>query len=75
MCTDCYIVGADNVLYKCNDTVFVMLYRGYVIVAETVSRLTFHGSRDTAVDGKVMFAHFVLMGFNLQINIRLLRFP
>jgi hypothetical protein len=52
-----------------------MLYRGYVIVAETVSRLTFHGSRDTAVDGKVMFAHFVLMGFNIQINIRLLRFP
>lgn len=53
---------------------FVILYRGYVIVAETVSRLTLHGSRDTAVDGKVMFAHFVLMFFNLQIDIRLLRF-
>jgi len=54
--------------------VFIILYRGYVIVAETVSRLTFHGSRDTAVEGKVMFAHFVLMVFNLQIYIRLLRF-
>ena len=49
----------------------VILYRGCVIVAETVSSLTFHGSRDTAVDGKVMFAHFVLMVFYLQIDIRL----
>jgi hypothetical protein len=54
--------------------VFIILYRGYVIVAETVSRLTFHGSRDTAVEGKVMFAHFVLMVCNLQIDTRLLRF-
>lgn len=59
LCTYCCIVEADDVLYRYNDTVFVILYRGYVIVAETVSRLTFHGSRDTAVDGKVMFAHFV----------------
>lgn len=73
MCTY-YIIEADNVLYRYNNTVFVKLYRGYVIVAETVSRLTLHGSRDTAVDGKVMFAHFVLMVFNLQIDIRLLRF-
>ena len=72
MCTDCYIVEVDSVLLY-DDTVFVVLYRVYVIVAETVSRLTFHGSRDTAVDGKVMFARFVLMGFNLQIDIRLLR--
>ena len=74
MCTYCYTVEADNFLYRYNDTVFVILYRGYVIVAETVSRLTFHGSRDTAVDGKVMFAHFVLMVFNLQIDIGFLRF-
>jgi hypothetical protein len=66
MCTY-YIVESDNVLYRYNDPVFVTLYRGYVIVAETVSRLTLHGSRDTAVDGKVTFAHFVLMVFNLQI--------
>jgi len=66
MCTY-YIVGADDVLYRYNATVFVILYGGYVIVAETVSRLTLHGSRDTAADGKVMFAHFVLMVFNLQI--------
>jgi hypothetical protein len=54
MCTNCCTVEPDNVLYRYNDTVFIVLYRGYVIVADTVSRLTFHGSRDTAVDGKVM---------------------
>jgi hypothetical protein len=72
ICTDCHTVETDSVLCRYNDTVFVVLYSGYVIVAETVSRLTFHGSRDTAVDGKVMFAQFVLMGFNLQVEFRLL---
>lgn len=50
-------------------TVCIVLYRGCVIVAETVSRLTFHGSKDTSGDGKVrLFAQFSVVCCNIKMN-------
>lgn len=61
MCGSCQIVVEID-LYTFKHSVYIVLYRGYVIVAETVSRLTFHGSKDTSGDGKVrLFAQFVVV--------------